>query len=67
MLLGSPNHNGRIFHPYGSQQKVIIALDVISLCSTLWYGFETYSKSLIYSKVEIQKNWKNFNVRLILQ
>jgi hypothetical protein len=35
----------------------------------LWYGFETYSKSLIYSKIETQieleniQHWVNFSMK----
>ncbi len=58
-LSSSPNHNGRIFHPYGSTQwKIIIALDgfainVISLCM-LYIMVWIWN---IFRKLDLFKNW----------
>jgi hypothetical protein len=46
---------------------VFLSMYLVYVCCTLWYGFETYLESLIYSKIEIQNNWKIFNVGLIFQ
>ncbi len=58
-LSSSPNHNGRIFHPYGSTQwKIIIAFDgfsinVINLCM-LYIVVWIWN---IFRKLDLFKNW----------